>query len=75
MAKRNTDPEPSTLETIVKLIAPIFLIFSIFLVSRKMITGNVIGYTGYINTIPVITILLIALIFFIAIEVKRKRKK
>ena len=70
MSKAN---HSSKLETIVKLIAPIFLILSIFLISQKTITGNAIGNNSYVNTIPVITILLISLIFFIVIERKRKK--
>jgi hypothetical protein len=73
ITRRNTQTTQPRLEAIVRVIAPIFLILSIFLTSRKMITGSVIGYSGFINTIPLITILLISLIFFIIIGIKKKR--
>lgn len=74
ITRRNTEhASQPKLETILKIISPIFLIISIILISNKMITGNVIGYQGYINTIPIITILLISLIFFIIIGIKRER--
>ena len=61
-------------ETIVKFISPIFLIVAIILISNKTITGNAInGSSGFVNTIPIITILLISLLFFIVIEIKRRR--
>lgn len=70
MARKNSHKR---LESIVKIIAPLFLILSIFLLSQKTITGNVIKGSGFINTTPIITILVISLIFFIIIGLKKKR--
>ena len=79
ITKRNSQNLPKTyqsnLEIIVKLISPIFLVASIFLISKKTMTGNAIRLPGYQNTIPIVVILLISLVFLIAIEIKRKKRK
>jgi len=73
MAKRNSQSSQPKLESIVRIIAPIFLIISIFLISQKTITGNAINNLNFSGTIPILVILIIALIFVIVAGIKRKR--
>ena len=73
MARRNTETSQPRLETIVRVIAPIFLILSIFLISKKTITGNAINNLNFSGTVPIVVILIIALIFVIAAGIKGKR--
>lgn len=63
--------QPTTLEGIVKIIAPIFLIISIFLISKKTITGNMIGVSTFDKTLPILTILIMSLVFMILIRYKK----
>ena len=65
-------PKPK-LESILKIIAPIFLLVSIILVSQKTITGNAINNLNFTKTFPIVIILILALVFSVLAGIKRKR--
>jgi hypothetical protein len=75
ITKRNpqTKRPKEKLESLVRVIAPIFLLLAIILVSQKTITGNAINNLNFTGTVPIVVILIIALVFVVAAGIKRKR--
>jgi hypothetical protein len=75
ITKRNqqTKRPREKLEALVKIIAPIFLLIAIILLSQKTITGNAINNLNFTGTVPIVVILIIALVFVVAAGIKRKR--
>ena len=73
ITRRTPQAERPRLEGLVRIIAPIFLLVAIILVSQKTITGNAINNLNFTGTVPVVVILIIALVFVVAAGIKRKR--
>jgi uncharacterized Tic20 family protein len=71
--RRSSQSEKYRPDSIVKIIAPIFLLLAIILISKKNITGNAVNNLNFTGTIPIVVILIISLVFVIAAGIKRKR--